>query len=107
MDGQLGSSEITNLIFDSLSRTGVTIVTDSEACIILFWKYYANKLDTLNKGALNTVVPIVNTCADVGYGMAVAGLTHVNACKHIFWGHVIATTIALFFAIPLGILIYG
>jgi len=166
------------------------------ACIILFWQYYAKLLDTLNKGALNTVVPIVNTCADVGYGMAVAattgfkvvsswlltlpmhpiislaiatnimaaitgsasgglgivletlvpkylalglnpalihriaamssgafdamphngvvitilavaGLTHANAYKHIFWSHVVATTIALFFAIPVGILIYG
>jgi H+/gluconate symporter-like permease len=39
--------------------------------------------------------------------LAVAGLTHMNAYKHIFWGHVVATTLALFFAIPLGILIYG
>ncbi|MGD1153188.1 MAG: GntP family permease [Syntrophales bacterium] len=166
------------------------------ACIILFWNHYTKILDTLNKGALNTVIPIVNTCADVGYGMAVAatagfkvvsawlltlpmhpiislsvatnimaaitgsasgglgiiletmapkylalglspdlihrvaamssgawdamphngvvitvlavcGLVHANAYKHIFWGHVIATTIALFFAIPLGIMIYG
>ena len=42
------------------------------ACVILFWRYFANILDTLNKGAVNTVIPIVNTCADVGYGMAVA-----------------------------------
>ena len=39
--------------------------------------------------------------------LAVSGLTHVNAYKHIFFGHVVATTIALFFAIPLGIWIYG
>jgi H+/gluconate symporter-like permease len=166
------------------------------ACVILFWKYYPNVLDTLNKGAVNTVIPIVNTCADVGYGMAVAatagfkivsswlltlpmhpiislsiatnimaaitgsasgglgiiletmapkylalglspdlihriasmssgafdamphngavitmlavaGLVHANGYKHIFWSHVIATTIALFFVIPLGIMIYG
>jgi len=174
----------------------VALTAGALACIILFWKYYAKKLDTLNRGALNTVVPIVNTCADVGYGMAVAstvgfkvvsswlltlpmnpiislavatnimaaitgsasgglgivletlvpkylalglspdlihriaamssgafdamphngvvitilavaGLTHANAYKHIFFGHVVATTIALFFAIPLGIWIYG
>ncbi|HVO65558.1 MAG TPA: hypothetical protein VMT12_03655 [Syntrophales bacterium] len=166
------------------------------AAMILFWKYYANIIDTLNKGAVNTVIPIVNTCADVGYGMAVsattgfkvvsdwlltlpmhpiislsvatnimaaitgsasgglgiiletlapkylalglnpelvhriasmssgafdamphngfvitslaiAGLFHANAYKHYFWAHVVATTISLFFAIPLGILIYG
>jgi H+/gluconate symporter-like permease len=162
---------------------------------ILFWKRYANILDTLNKGAINTVIPIVNTCADVGYGMAVAatagfkvvsawlltlpmhpiislsiatnimagitgsasggmgiiletlapkylalglspelvhrivamssgcfdamphngvvitilavcGLTHVDAYRHIWWGHVVATLIALVIVIPLGILIY-
>jgi H+/gluconate symporter-like permease len=39
--------------------------------------------------------------------LAVSGLTHANAYKHIFFGHVVATTIALFFAIPLGIWIYG
>lgn len=166
------------------------------ACIILFWKYYANIVDTLTKGAVNTVIPIVNTCADVGYGMAVAattgfklvsswlltlpmhpiislsaatatmaaitgsasgglgiiletmvpkyaalglnpelihrivsmssgsfdamphngavitmlavsGLFHYNAYKHIFWCHVIATLLSLFVTIPLGILIYG
>jgi len=166
------------------------------ACLILFWKYYANVVDTLTKGAVNTVIPIVNTCADVGYGMAVAattgfkvvsawlltlpmhpiislsvatnimaaitgsasgglgiiletmapkylalglspdlihriaamssgafdamphngavitmlavsGLLHKNAYKHIFFGHVVATTIALLFAIPIGIMIYG
>ncbi len=162
---------------------------------ILFWKRYANIVETLSKGAVNTVVPIVNTCADVGYGMAVAatagfkvvsawlltlpmhpiislslatnimagitgsasggmgiiletlapkylalglspelvhrivamssgcfdamphngvvitilavcGLTHVQAYRHIWWGHVVATLIALFIVIPLGILIY-
>ena len=169
----------------------IALTAGMVSCIILFWKYYVKLLDTLNKGALNTVVPIVNTCANVGYGMAVAsttgfklvfswlltlpmhpiislsvatnimaaitgsasgglgivletlapkylalglspalihrvaamssgafdamphngvvitilavaGLTHANAYKHIFWGHVVATTIALFFAIPLG-----
>ncbi|MGA2403251.1 MAG: Na+/H+ antiporter NhaC family protein [Syntrophobacteraceae bacterium] len=166
------------------------------ACIVLFWKYYADIVDTLSKGALNTVVPIVNTCADVGYGMAVAattgfklvsswlltlpmhpiislaiatnvmaaitgsasgglgiimetlvpkylalglspdlihriatmasgafdamphngavitmlavaGLTHKNAYKHFFFGHVVADTIGLILALPVGIWIYG
>jgi H+/gluconate symporter-like permease len=166
------------------------------SCIVLFWKYYPNVIDTLSKGALNTVVPIVNTCADVGYGMsvaattgfklvsswllaipgnpvislaiatnimaaitgsasgglgiimetlvpkylamgvnpdlihriasmasggfdamphngvvittlAVAGLTHKNAYKHLFFGHVIADTLGLIAAIPVGIWIYG
>jgi H+/gluconate symporter-like permease len=163
--------------------------------MIIFWKRYASIVDTLSKGALNTVVPIVNTCADVGYGMAiastagfklvttwlmtlpmhpiislciatnilcgitgsasggmgivletlapkylalglspdlihrivaissgcfdamphnggmitmlaVAGLTHVQAYKHIFVGHIVATTIALVIVIPIGIMIY-
>jgi len=165
-------------------------------CIVLFWKYYANIVDSLSKGALNTVVPVVNTCADVGYGMAVAattgfklisswllaipgnpvislaiatnimaaitgsasgglgiimetlvpkylamgvnpdlihriaamasggfdamphngvvittlaiaGLTHKNAYKHLFFGHVVADTLGLIVALPVGIWIYG
>jgi H+/gluconate symporter-like permease len=165
------------------------------ACLAFFWKYFKNILDTLNKGAVNTVIPIVNTCADVGYGMAIAatagfkviaawlltlpmhpivslaiatnmmagitgsasgglgiiletlapkylalglspdlihrvatmsagcfdalphngvvitflavtGLTHMNGYKHIWWGHIVATVIALLIVIPLGIMIY-
>jgi hypothetical protein len=39
--------------------------------------------------------------------LAVSGLVHANAYKHIFWGHVVATTISLFVAIPMGLMIYG
>ena len=38
--------------------------------------------------------------------LAVAGLTHVQAYKHIFIGHVLATLVALLIVVPLGILIY-
>ncbi|PWB68238.1 MAG: citrate transporter [Holophagae bacterium] len=161
----------------------------------MFWRRYTNVVETMSKGALNTVIPIVNTCADVGYGMAiaatagfkvvstwlltlpmhpivslsiatnimaaitgsasggmgivletlvpkylalglspdlvhrivamssgcfdamphngavitmlaVAGLTHRQAYRHIFIGHVVATIVALLIVIPLGILIY-
>ena len=163
--------------------------------MILFWRRFASLADTISKGAANTVVPIINTCADVGYGMAiaatagfgvvsawlltlhmhpivslsiatnimaaitgsasggmgivletlapkylalglspdlvhrivvmssgcfdamphngavitmlaVAGLTHRQAYKHIFIGHVLATLVALLVVIPLGIVLY-
>ncbi len=186
-----------NIDLPYVKRDAVVALTGGVvACIILFWKYYANKVDTLCKGALNTVVPIVNTCADVGYGMAVAattgfklvsswlltlpmnpvvslaiatnimaaitgsasgglgiimetlvpkylalglnpnlihriatmacgafdamphngavitmlavaGLTHKEAYKHFFFGHIVADTIGLILAIPVGIWIYG
>ena len=38
--------------------------------------------------------------------LAVCGLTHVQAYRHIWWGHVVATLIALVIVIPVGILIY-
>jgi H+/gluconate symporter-like permease len=165
------------------------------AAMALFWKRYTSVVETLKKGSVNTVIPIVNTCADVGYGMAiaatagfkvvsawlltlpmhpivslsiatnimaaitgsasgglgivletlapkylamglspdlvhrivvmssgcfdamphngavitmlaVAGLTHKQAYKHIFIGHVLATLVALMVVIPLGVLIY-
>lgn len=164
-------------------------------CLVLFRTKFGNILDTLNKGALNTVIPIVNTCADVGYGMAVAatagfkvvtawlmtlpmhpivslsiatnvmaaitgsasgglgivletlakqyvglglppelihrvatisagcfdamphngviitflavaGLTHMNSYKHVFFAHIVATLVALMVVIPIGIAIY-
>jgi H+/gluconate symporter-like permease len=174
----------------------IAMTSATAVCLALFAKRYANVLDTLNRGAVNTVVPIVNTCADVGYGMSIAattgfqtvsawllalpghpiislsiatnimagisgsasgglgiimetivpkylalglspdlvhrisvmsagafdalphngvvittlavtGLTHGNAYRHIWWGHVVATTMALVLVIPVGILLYG
>ncbi|RAI24529.1 hypothetical protein, partial [Rhodoplanes serenus] len=37
-----------------------------------FWRHVENHMTTLNAGAFNSAVPVINTCADVGYGMAVA-----------------------------------
>jgi len=174
-----------------VAMTSATLV-----CLALFRARYGNVLETLNRGAVNTVIPIVNTCADVGYGMSVAatagfqtvsawllsmpghpiislsiatnimagiagsasgglgiiletlapkylamglspdlvhrisvisagafdalphngvvittmavtGLTHSVAYRHIWWGHVVATVIALAVVIPVGVLIYG
>lgn len=39
---------------------------------VCFWSKVDNHLATLNAGATNTAIPVINTCADVGYGMAVA-----------------------------------
>ncbi len=38
--------------------------------------------------------------------LAVTGLTHFNAYRHVWWGHVVATVIALLIVIPVGILLY-
>lgn len=39
---------------------------------VCFWRNIDNHMATLNTGAFNSAVPLINTCADVGYGMAVA-----------------------------------
>ncbi|QCR32580.1 GntP family permease [Lysinibacillus sp. SGAir0095] len=39
---------------------------------IIFWKYVDKKKDTINIGATNAVLPIINTSADVGYGAVIA-----------------------------------
>src|SRR5687768_2358162 len=45
------------LKFDPL----VALVSAAVACIVLFWRRYENLLQSLNRGAINTVLPIVNT----------------------------------------------
>lgn len=173
----------------------VALAAGALVCYVFFFKNFKSILDTLTKGAVNTVIPIVNTCADVGYGMAVAatagfkvvtawlltlpmhpiislsiatnimcaitgsasgglgiilatlsakyvalglnpelihristmsagcfdamphngvvitffavaGLTHMNSYKHMFFGHIIATLLTLIIVIPLGIMMY-
>jgi len=49
-----------------------SLVIGCVAAAILFFKYVKNPLATMNAGAVNTALPVINTCADVGYGMAVA-----------------------------------
>ncbi|MFC3041830.1 GntP family permease [Virgibacillus xinjiangensis] len=44
-------------------------------CIAIFWPYIEKKIRTINVGATNTVLPIVNTSADVGYGAVIAAST--------------------------------
>jgi H+/gluconate symporter-like permease len=172
-----------------------SLVAGCVVAALLFWKYVDKPLATLNAGATNMAVPIINTCADVGYGtvvaatagfkviteflfaipgtpvislslatylmtgitgsasgglgivletlmpkyqalgihpeflhrivtmasgtfdamphngviittLAVAGLTHRQAYRHVWWGHVVATFIAMLVVIPVGLLIY-
>lgn len=46
----------------------ITVVVSA----IIFWKYIDAKKDTVNIGATNAVLPIINTSADVGYGAVIA-----------------------------------
>lgn len=48
------------------------LVLGCVTALALFYKYVDNHLATMNAGASNTAIPVINTCADVGYGMAVA-----------------------------------
>lgn len=49
-----------------------TLMLSVLVCFIIFWKYIEKKIKTINVGATNTVLPIVNTSADVGYGTVIA-----------------------------------
>ncbi len=49
-----------------------TLMITVALSLLLFWKYMTNKLEAINVGAMNTVLPIVNTSADVGYGTVIA-----------------------------------
>lgn len=49
-----------------------TLMLSVLICIVIFWAYIDHKLKTINVGATNTVLPIVNTSADVGYGSIIA-----------------------------------
>lgn len=171
------------------------LVTGCVTAAVLFWTHIEKQFATINAGASNAAIPIINTCADVGYGTAVAatagfkaitealmsipgnpifsvtlaawlmtgitgsasgglgivletliqkyvaagvnpellhrivtvasgtfdamphngvvittlavcGLTHMQAYKHVFWGHVVGTFLVLLVLIPLGIALY-
>lgn len=50
--------------------------------LVLFYNHLPNKLSTLTAGATNSAIPLINTCADVGFGSvvgAVAGFKMISA----------------------------
>ncbi|MBM7648689.1 H+/gluconate symporter-like permease [Bacillus ectoiniformans] len=49
-----------------------TLMLSVLVCLVVFWPYIDKKIQTINVGAKNTVLPIVNTSADVGYGAVIA-----------------------------------
>jgi hypothetical protein len=55
MHGHFEGHEITGLIFDSLSRTGVTIVTDSEDRIVAISDHYVKILNRKKKDIIGPV----------------------------------------------------
>jgi H+/gluconate symporter-like permease len=62
------------------------------AAFILLWKYLENPLKTAIEGAVGSAVPLINTCADVGFGKvvaSVAGFTAIQALlQHLGHGYV-------------------
>jgi H+/gluconate symporter-like permease len=76
-----------------------SLLAGTALCIILFHKFIKSHLDTLNKGAVNTILPLVNTCADVGFGKVVAATTgfttSVNALMNIPGHPLISMAIAI------------
>ncbi|MDF2036357.1 SLC13 family permease [Cytobacillus oceanisediminis] len=50
----------------------LTLMLSVAVCFVLFWPFIEKKFRTINVGATNTVLPIVNTSADVGYGTVIA-----------------------------------
>ena len=59
-----------------------SLVAGCAVAALVFWKYIDNPLATLNAGAANTAIPVINTCADVGYGMAVAATVGFKVITH-------------------------
>ena len=53
----------------------VALLGGIAVAVILFHKQLPNKLKTLTAGATNCAIPVINTCADVGFGSVVGGVT--------------------------------
>ncbi|MET3657029.1 GntP family permease [Sporosarcina psychrophila] len=49
-----------------------TLMISVLICTIVFWNYIDMKKETINIGATNAVLPLINTSADVGYGAVIA-----------------------------------
>lgn len=49
-----------------------TLMLSCLFAVLVFWRFIEKKKDSINIGATNAVLPIINTSADVGYGAVIA-----------------------------------
>jgi len=64
------------LILLNLVKADITwaLLGGIAAGLIVFYNYLPNKLNTLTIGATNSALPLINTCADVGFGTVVGAV---------------------------------
>ena len=60
------------VVLNILDNVILALVAGIVISAILFMNYIPNQLPTINKGAANSIMPLLNTCAVVGFGSIVA-----------------------------------
>lgn len=76
-----------------------TLMTTVILSIIIFWRYIPDKRNAINVGATNTVLPIVNTSADVGYGTVIAATAGFGVVTEVISNTSINPIISLYLSI--------
>lgn len=76
-----------------------TLMATVTISLIIFWPYIDNKLHSINVGATNTVLPIVNTSADVGYGTVIAATAGFGVITEVISNTSINPLISLYLSI--------
>lgn len=76
-----------------------TLMASVLLCIIIFWPYLDKKLQTINIGATNTVLPIVNTSADVGYGTVIAATAGFGVITEVISSMPGSPLLSLYFSV--------
>lgn len=60
------------VVLNVMDNVILALVAGIVLSALLFIKYIPNQLPTLNQGAANSIMPLLNTCAVVGFGTIVA-----------------------------------
>jgi len=60
------------VVLNILDNVILALVAGIVISAILFMNYIPNQLPTINQGAANSIMPLLNTCAVVGFGTVVA-----------------------------------
>lgn len=76
---------------DAKSLIGIwaIIIALSAACLLLVamhWKRWANLRQTVNEGTFGSMLPILNTASEVGYGTVIASLASFVAIRDLVLG---------------------
>ena len=72
-EGKYGSTNLSGVI--GLWSIVLSVAISCVVIVAINWRRFANLIDSINKGTFGSMLPMLNTASEVGYGSVIASLS--------------------------------